>query len=173
MLGEPGAGKSTALEHEAVAEGGDIATCREVMNGTPLGVSGTAYLDALDEYRSGDSGKDKLLRLANAISKSNTRRWRLTRRAEDWRATADINAMRRAANNEPALEKRPHFRCGGRSPSSPEATRRPQANAEDYMRGLPPTCNRRETLEGQGGSFNMMQQRCWHKGTSGCSRSLM
>ncbi len=98
LLGEPGAGKSTALEHEAVAEGGEIATCREVMNGSPIGVSGTAYLDALDEYRSGDGGKDKLLRLANTISKSNIRRWRLTCRAEDWRASADINAMRRAAN---------------------------------------------------------------------------
>jgi hypothetical protein len=103
LLGEPGAGKSTALEHEAVAEGGEIATCREVMNGSPIGVSGTAYLDALDEYRSGDGGKDKLLRLANAISKSNIRRWRLTCRAEDWRATADINAMRRAANNQPIV----------------------------------------------------------------------
>ena len=103
LLGEPGAGKSTALEQEARAEGGEIATCREVMNGSPIGESGSAYLDALDEYRSGDGGKDKLLRLANAISKSNIRRWRLTCRAEDWRATADINAMRRAANNEPIV----------------------------------------------------------------------
>lgn len=102
LLGEPGAGKSTALEYEAIAEGGEIATCREVMNGSPIG-TGTAYLDALDEYRSGDGGKDKLMRLANAISKSNIRRWRLTCRAEDWRATADINAMRRAANNEPIV----------------------------------------------------------------------
>lgn len=100
LLGEPGAGKSTALEYEAIAEGGEIATCREVMNGSPIGESGTAYLDALDEYRSGDGGKDKLMCLANAISKSNIRRWRLTCRAEDWRTTADINAMRRAANNE-------------------------------------------------------------------------
>ncbi|MCR9088799.1 MAG: hypothetical protein NXH97_18890 [Rhodobacteraceae bacterium] len=103
LLGEPGAGKSTALEHEARAESGEIATCREVMNGSPIGASGTAYLDALDEYRSGDGGKDKLLRLANAISKSNIRRWRLTCRAEDWRATADINAMRRATSNRPII----------------------------------------------------------------------
>ena len=101
LLGEPGAGKSTALEQEARAEGGEVATCREVMNRSPIGVSGTAYLDALDEYRSGDGGKDKLLRLVDAISRGNIRRWRLTCRAEDWRETADINAMRRAANNEP------------------------------------------------------------------------
>ncbi|MAW86283.1 MAG: hypothetical protein CMJ42_07125 [Phyllobacteriaceae bacterium] len=63
--------------------------------------SGTAYLDALDEYRSGDGAKDKLLQLASAISTRNIRRWRLTCRAEDWRDAADIKAMRRAANNEP------------------------------------------------------------------------
>lgn len=103
LLGEPGAGKSTALEQEARAEGGEVATCREVMNGFPIGVSATAYLDALDEYRSGDGGKDKLLRLANEISRRNIPRWRLTCRAEDWRAIADINAMRRAANNEPIV----------------------------------------------------------------------
>ena len=103
LLGEPGAGKSTALEYEAGTEGGEIVTCREVMTGSPFGVSGTAYLDALDEYRSGGSGKDKLLLLANAISDNNILRWRLTCRAEDWRATADINAMRRAANNEPII----------------------------------------------------------------------
>lgn len=103
LLGEPGAGKSTTLKYEADAEGGEIATCREVMNGSPIGESGTAYLDALDEYRSGDGSKDKLLRLTNALSESNVRRWRLTCRAEDWRATADVNAMRRAANNEPIV----------------------------------------------------------------------
>ncbi|MGR3272372.1 hypothetical protein [Thalassococcus profundi] len=103
LLGEPGAGKSTALEKEARDEGGEVATCREVMNGFPIGVSGTVYLDALDEYRSDDGGKDKLLRIASAISSRNIGRWRLTCRAEDWRATADINAMRRAAKNMPIV----------------------------------------------------------------------
>lgn len=100
LLGEPGAGKSTSLRHEAFAEGGEVTTCRAVMNGIPLSSSDTAYLDALDEYRSGENGKDKLLQLANALAVSNVRRWRLTCRAEDWRDAADMNAMRRAANNE-------------------------------------------------------------------------
>ncbi|MDW9689376.1 hypothetical protein GOB50_30945 [Sinorhizobium meliloti] len=101
LLGEPGIGKSTALEHEAAAEGGEVLTCREVMNGAlPSGLV-TAYLDALDEYRAGENGKDKLLQLATAISNSGLTRWRLTCRAEDWRATADMLAMRRAANNQP------------------------------------------------------------------------
>lgn len=56
LLGEPGAGKSTALRYEAVSEDGEVMTCREVTNGTPLSRSSTAYLDALDEYRSGGDG---------------------------------------------------------------------------------------------------------------------
>jgi hypothetical protein len=101
LLGEPGLGKSTALQHEAIQEGGEVVTCREVMNGVAISSSATAYLDALDEYRAGDGGKDKLLQLATAISKSSVARWRLTCRAEDWRAAADLQGMRRAANNQP------------------------------------------------------------------------
>ncbi|NZD50238.1 NACHT domain-containing protein [Rhizobium leguminosarum] len=100
LLGEPGIGKSTALEYEASQEDGEILTCREAMNGIPLATSSTAYLDALDEYRAGENGKDKLLQLANAIAQSGVARWRLTCRAEDWRAAADMLAMRRAAKNQ-------------------------------------------------------------------------
>lgn len=101
LLGEPGIGKSTALEYEASQEDGELLTCREAMNGIPIASSSTAYLDALDEYRAGENGKDKLLQLANAITQSGVARWRLTCRAEDWRAAADMLAMRRAAKNQP------------------------------------------------------------------------
>ncbi|MGV1965050.1 NACHT domain-containing protein [Agrobacterium vitis] len=103
LLGEPGLGKSTALQHEAMQEGGEVVTCREVMNGVAISSSQTAYLDALDEYRAGDGGKDKLLQLATAISDSTVGRWRLTCRAEDWRAAGDLQQMRRAANNQPII----------------------------------------------------------------------
>lgn len=36
LIGEPGMGKSTALDHEAQAENGEVITCREAMNGIPL-----------------------------------------------------------------------------------------------------------------------------------------
>src|SRR4051794_19290126 len=85
LLGEPGLGKSTALRHEAGAEGGEVVTCREAMSGVPLPIGGTVYLDALDEYRTGENGKDKVLQLANILSASKNHRWRLTCRAEDWR----------------------------------------------------------------------------------------
>ncbi|MCZ7888917.1 NACHT domain-containing protein [Agrobacterium salinitolerans] len=101
LLGEPGSGKSTALEYEASQEVGQLLTCREAMNGIPIATSATAYLDALDEFRAGENGKDKLLQLANAITQSGVARWRLTCRAEDWRAAADLLAMRRAAKNQP------------------------------------------------------------------------
>ncbi|MBY3122633.1 NACHT domain-containing protein [Rhizobium laguerreae] len=101
LLGEPGIGKSTALEYEASQEDGELLTCREAMNGIPIAISSTAYLDALDEYRAGENGKDKLLQLANAITQSGVARWRITCRAEDWRAAADLLAMRRAAKNQP------------------------------------------------------------------------
>lgn len=99
LLGEPGLGKSTALGYEAEAEGGEVFTCRDAMNGAPLPFGETIYLDALDEYRTGENGKDKLLQLANTLSANKNRRWRLTCRAEDWRDAADLGAMRRAANN--------------------------------------------------------------------------
>lgn len=99
LLGEPGLGKSTALRHEAAAEGGEVVTCREAMSGVPLPAADTVYLDALDEYRTGENGKDKLLQLANTLSASKHHRWRLTCRAEDWRDAADLGAIRRAANN--------------------------------------------------------------------------
>lgn len=106
LLGEPGLGKSTALCYEAAAEGGEVFTCRDAMNGAPLPVGETIYLDALDEYRTGENGKDKLLQLANTLSANKNRRWRLTCRAEDWRAAADLGAMRRAANNGAIIEAR-------------------------------------------------------------------
>lgn len=99
VLGEPGMGKSTALENEANAENGEVITCREAMNGVPLSGRSTVYLDALDEYRTGEDGKDKLLRLAASLIEASAVRWRLTCRAEDWNEAADLKAMRRAAGN--------------------------------------------------------------------------
>ncbi|MGO7485151.1 NACHT domain-containing NTPase [Rhizobium ruizarguesonis] len=101
LLGEPGIGKTTALKYEAAQEDGDVQTCREVMAGTGELGGHTAYLDALDEFRSGENGRDKLLQLAKLITEASISRWRLTCRAEDWRNVADLNAMRNAAGNHP------------------------------------------------------------------------
>jgi hypothetical protein len=92
-------GKSTALEHEALAANGEVITCREAMNGIALSGQDTVFLDALDEYRTGNDGKDKLLQVANGLVTVGAKVWRLTCRAEDWNAAADLKAMRRAAGN--------------------------------------------------------------------------
>ncbi|BCH67449.1 hypothetical protein RvVAT039_pl02820 (plasmid) [Agrobacterium vitis] len=101
LLGEPGIGKTTALNYEAAQEGGLVETCREVMAGTSKIVGQTAYLDALDEFRSGEDGRNKLLQLAKSITEASISRWRLTCRAEDWRDVADLKAMRSAAADHP------------------------------------------------------------------------
>lgn len=82
LLGEPGSGKSSALEYEAEVERGEVVTCREVANGVAdLQGKNTAYLDALDEYRSSGDRKDKMLQIAKALRESGVGRWRLTCRA--------------------------------------------------------------------------------------------
>lgn len=101
LLGEPGIGKTTALKYEAAQEGGLVETCREVMAGTAKIGGHTAYLDALDEFRSGQDGRSKLLQLAKSITEAAISRWRLTCRAEDWRDVADLKAMRNAATDQP------------------------------------------------------------------------
>jgi hypothetical protein len=97
LLGEPGIGKSSVLRKVATDEGGVVVTCREVMNGTSLAGQSTAYLDALDEYRTTGDRKDKLHQLATAISAIPGLRWRLACRAEDWRDAADLATVRRVA----------------------------------------------------------------------------
>src|SRR4051794_19393320 len=79
IVGEPGIGKSSALELEAAAEEGAVLTCRELVNDPTLATGlATVYVDALDEYRSSGDGKDKVLQLAKALRQANTRRWRVT-----------------------------------------------------------------------------------------------
>lgn len=97
LLGEPGIGKSSVLEKEAVDEGGTVLTCRQAMNGSSLAGHSTAYLDALDEYRTSGDRKDKVYQLASAIGAVPGLRWRLTCRAEDWRNAADLAAVQRVS----------------------------------------------------------------------------
>lgn len=56
--------------------------------GTPL------FLDALDEYRIDGACLDKVHGLGQAMQEAKPIRWRLTCRAEDWRSSADLEAIR-------------------------------------------------------------------------------
>ncbi|MBK1970783.1 MULTISPECIES: hypothetical protein [Brevundimonas] len=54
LLGEPGSGKSATFEQAAVADGTSALTARAFLEGArPLG--DTLFLDAVEEYRIGDT----------------------------------------------------------------------------------------------------------------------
>lgn len=101
LLGEPGIGKSTVLSREAVNEGTAAITIRSLMTGTEPPLGETLFLDALDEYRTDGSAEDKVHLLANAMTKCERPRWRLTCRSEDWRKAGDIEPISKAAAGHP------------------------------------------------------------------------
>jgi hypothetical protein len=102
LLGEPGSGKSTVLESEARREGVEAVKVRALLQGGTT-QPGTLFLDALDEYRSDGSAKDKTHQLAAAIQASGAQGWWLTCRAEDWRKEADIHAIRGTTQGQPIV----------------------------------------------------------------------
>lgn len=80
LLGEPGSGKSTTFEQAAVADGTSALTARAFLEGArPLG--DTLFLDAVEEYRIGEAGHERLAQLVKAINDSGYTRWRLTCRS--------------------------------------------------------------------------------------------
>lgn len=80
LLGEPGSGKSTTFDQAAAAVGGTALTVRAFLDGTtPLG--DTLFLDALEEYRIGEGGNERLAQLIKAIKDRGYGRWRLTCRS--------------------------------------------------------------------------------------------
>lgn len=93
LLGEPGIGKSTALRFMANSAESNVMSVRAFMNGAISNPDKPLFLDALDEYRSDGSTKDKTFGLANRIVERSANRWRLTCRAEDWRSYADAHTF--------------------------------------------------------------------------------
>jgi hypothetical protein len=89
LLGEPGIGKTTALQTEAAREGSSVLKVREFIFGMPF-AGATLFLDALDEFRTDGQASDKVHNLAVAMKTVKAERWRLTCRSEDWRKGADM-----------------------------------------------------------------------------------
>ena len=80
LLGEPGIGKSTAFECEAALAGTHIVRAIDfVGGGRPPGR--TVFIDALEEYRIGEAGIDRLHSLLQALKQSGYARWRIACRA--------------------------------------------------------------------------------------------
>lgn len=71
LLGEPGSGKSTAFQREAEAAGIQPVTARQFVSGgrhRPQGT--TVFIDALEEYRIGEAGIDRLATLIEALEEA-------------------------------------------------------------------------------------------------------
>jgi len=59
LLGEPGIGKSTVLDAEAVREGTSVVKVRKLMTGAQTAAGTTLWRDALNEYRSDESSSER------------------------------------------------------------------------------------------------------------------
>lgn len=80
LLGEPGIGKSTAFAQEAAAAGTVPVRAADFVEGTrPAGP--TLFIDALEEYRIGEDGIDRLRSLVQALAESGYAGWRIACRA--------------------------------------------------------------------------------------------
>ena len=99
LLGEPGIGKTTALERLAHQAGTQLVTVRQLLR-EPIApyARSSLFIDALDQARSRDVASDRVDALAAAMRDSQVSRWRLSCRSEDWRGRADLQAV--AADEE-------------------------------------------------------------------------
>lgn len=106
ILGEPGIGKSTALQAEATKMQSQVLKIWELINGNRQTSQETLFLDGLDEYRADGSPNDKAYGLSAAINEVGPNGWRITCRSEDWRNEADIAALRQTTNGSPIVVAR-------------------------------------------------------------------
>ncbi|SEJ62093.1 hypothetical protein SAMN04244572_04680 [Azotobacter beijerinckii] len=95
LLGEPGAGKSTALKEEAQATGGQYLSVSELIASEPLPEDWrgrTLYIDALDEVRATDG---VLERIRSRLRSLGSPPFRLACRAADWYGPSDRETLQR------------------------------------------------------------------------------
>lgn len=99
LLGEPGAGKSTAFEAEAEASGGVWlriaefieADPDETWRGKPL------FLDGLDEVRASSGADNTLLRIRSLLKSLGYPPFRIACRAADWYGSSDTDDLKSAS----------------------------------------------------------------------------
>lgn len=91
LLGEPGAGKTTAFQMEAEATSGQYLRIEEFihLDIEPEWREKTLFLDGLDEVRAGSSGDSILLRLRQRLKHLGNPSFRIACRAADWYGSTD------------------------------------------------------------------------------------
>lgn len=106
LLGDPGAGKTTALKKEAQECGAQVASAtdfgiarsKKSTNGTPY------FIDALDEKRAGVSDADALNAIRTELVKLKNPSFRITCREIDWLGGVDTNALKAVSPNGEIVE---------------------------------------------------------------------
>ena len=90
LLGDPGAGKSTALWHEASLNGDDkYLRAVTLLQGAELPENGVAFIDALDEARAGGDQFTPVTALLQRLRVHGVQRFRLSCREMDWYGDSD------------------------------------------------------------------------------------
>ena len=90
LLGDPGAGKSTALWHEARLNGDDkYLRAATLLQGAELPENGVAFIDALDEARAGGDQFTPVTALLQRLRVHGVQRFRLSCREMDWYGDSD------------------------------------------------------------------------------------
>ena len=101
LLGDPGAGKSCALEDECREADGLWLDARNVVAGiVPSDIAGrTVFIDALDEVRAGasDGGRVPFDAIRKWLHDQGRPRFRLSCREADWRGPSDSNRLSEVA----------------------------------------------------------------------------
>lgn len=99
LLGEPGAGKSEALNMEAEASGGICLRIAEFIDSDPdEDWRGKAlFLDGLDEIRAGADGGKLLTRVRSQLKRLGHPPFRIACRAADWYGNSDIEDLKSAS----------------------------------------------------------------------------
>ncbi len=96
LIAEPGAGKTTAFETEAVSQGGAYSTVRNFLSlNKPEWRGKTLFLDGLDELRAGAAdGRTPLDRIRTKLDRLECPPFRISCRWSDWLAANDRDCLR-------------------------------------------------------------------------------
>lgn len=99
LLGEPGAGKSTAFESEAEAMGGRCLRIAEFIHADPDETwdGKTLFLDGLDEIRAGAGNDSAIQLIRKQLKRLGNPPFRIACRAADWYGSSDAEDLKAAS----------------------------------------------------------------------------
>lgn len=100
LLGDPGAGKTEVLKHEAIATGGEYISARDFLAFHPRKEwkEKVLFIDGLDETRAGEGDRRTALeRIRSRLDEIGQPQFRLSCREADWLGASDREALARVS----------------------------------------------------------------------------